>query len=54
MIDRELPLALAHEAFDGDGALLDQERTAELDEIVAELLGAAALSGAGSPVLVNR
>ena len=54
VIDRELPLALAHEAFDGDGALLDQERTAELDEIVAELLGTAALSGAGSPVLVNR
>jgi len=54
VIDRELPVALAHEAFDVDGALLDQERTAALDEIVAELLGEAALSGAGSPVLVNR
>ena len=54
VIDRELPLALAHEAFDGDGALLDQERIAELDEIVGELLGEATRSGAGSPVLSNR
>ncbi|TMK98946.1 MAG: NAD(P)H-dependent oxidoreductase [Actinobacteria bacterium] len=54
VIDRELPVALAHEAFDSDGALLDQERIIELDEIVAELLREAALSGAGSPVLVNR
>jgi chromate reductase len=54
VLDRELPVAHAHEAFDCDGALLDQERIAELDEIVAELLGEAALSGAGSPALVNR
>jgi len=54
VIDRELPVAHAHEAFDGDGALLDEERIAELDKIVAELLGEAALSEARSPVLVDR
>src|SRR6478736_3362942 len=50
VLDRELPVAHAHEAFDGDGALLDEERIAALDEIVAELVGEAARSQARSPV----
>jgi chromate reductase, NAD(P)H dehydrogenase (quinone) len=38
VIDRELPLAVAHEAFNEDGTLKDHDLTLELDAILAELL----------------
>lgn len=37
VLERELPVGLAHEAFDGDGALRDPGLRAALGEIVAEL-----------------
>jgi chromate reductase len=39
VVDRELPVAQAAEAFDADGALLDREIDAALGEIVRELVG---------------
>jgi hypothetical protein len=38
VIDRELPLAVAHKAFNDDGTLDDHDVTLELDAILAELL----------------
>ena len=40
VIDRELPLAAAHEAFNDDGTLKDHDLALELDAILAELLHA--------------
>jgi chromate reductase len=42
VIDRELPVARAAEAFDGEGALHDREIEAALSEVVLELIGNAA------------
>jgi chromate reductase len=41
VIDRELPVAGAHEAFDADGRLVDTDLEVELGGILAELLAAA-------------
>src|SRR6202043_2387736 len=38
VIDRELPVASAHEAFEDDGSLTDHDRTRELEGILIELL----------------
>ncbi|HXW59579.1 MAG TPA: NAD(P)H-dependent oxidoreductase [Solirubrobacteraceae bacterium] len=38
LIDRELPVAGADEAFDPDGALAEREQELELDSILTELL----------------
>jgi chromate reductase len=40
VIDEELPVASAHEAFATDGSLRDAERGASLDAIIERLLGA--------------
>jgi hypothetical protein len=39
VIDRELPIAIADEAFSADGGLAEQDQTLELGGILAELLG---------------
>jgi chromate reductase len=39
VIDRELPIAIADEAFSADGSLAEQDQTLELGGILAELLG---------------
>jgi chromate reductase len=41
VIDRELPVATANEAFDAEGALRDRDLTLELESILAELVEAA-------------
>jgi chromate reductase len=41
VIDRELPVPTADEAFDDSGALLDQDVTLELESILVELLDGA-------------
>jgi chromate reductase len=41
VIDRELPVAMADDAFDDEGALEDHDLTLELDSILIELLDAA-------------
>jgi chromate reductase len=41
VIDRELPVATAHEAFNDNGALADHDMTLELEGILAELLDSA-------------
>jgi chromate reductase len=38
VVDRELPVAAADEAFDAEGQLLDPDLTLELESILAELL----------------
>jgi chromate reductase len=38
VVDRELPVAGAEEAFDDDGKLLDHDQNLELESILAELL----------------
>jgi len=38
VVDRELPVAGADQAFDDDGRLLDRDLTLELESILAELL----------------
>jgi chromate reductase, NAD(P)H dehydrogenase (quinone) len=38
VINRELPVATAHEAFERDGALKDRDLTVELDGILVQLL----------------
>ena len=38
VIDRELPVGQAHEAFDADGALADPDLRARVAESVAELI----------------
>jgi chromate reductase len=38
VIDRELPVATAHEAFDEHGALKDRDLVLELDSVLVELL----------------
>lgn len=49
VVERELPVGLAHEAFDGDGRLRDPAAAATLAEIVGELVERArATSGANS------
>ena len=40
VIDRELPIATAHEAFHDDGTLNDREQASELSAILADLLDA--------------
>jgi chromate reductase len=40
VIDRELPVPVAHEAFAGDGTLIDGDLTLQLDGVLAELLDA--------------
>jgi chromate reductase len=37
VVDRELPIGQAHEAFDADGGLIDDEQRGTLAELVAEL-----------------
>jgi chromate reductase len=37
VVDRELPIGTAHEAFDADGGLVDDEQRKTLAELVAEL-----------------
>lgn len=37
VVDRELPIGSAHEAFDADGGLIDAEQRATLAELVTEL-----------------
>jgi chromate reductase len=39
VIDRELPVPDAENAFDSDGALAEHDQTLALGEILAELLG---------------
>ena len=41
VVDRELPIATADEAFDESGALLDRDLRLELDGVLAELLNTA-------------
>ncbi len=41
VIDRELPVPSADEAFDEDGGLKDGDTTLALDSVIAELLDAA-------------
>jgi chromate reductase, NAD(P)H dehydrogenase (quinone) len=50
VIDRELPVASADEAFDADGALVEREQTLELDDILAELLGEAGFQPGSGPL----
>ena len=45
VIDRELPVAGADEAFDGDGRLADRDLEVELGGILAELVAAAEARG---------
>ena len=40
VVDEELPVASAHEAFATDGSLRDADRRASLDAIIERLLGA--------------
>ena len=40
VIDRELPLAAAHEAFDDNGTLKDHDLTLQVEGVIAELLDA--------------
>lgn len=40
VVDRDLPIVAADQAFDARGRLLDEERRRDLMEILAELLGA--------------
>ena len=42
MIDRELPVAVAEEAFDADGRLVVHDQLLELDGILVELLAESA------------
>jgi chromate reductase len=37
VVDRELPIGTAHEAFDADGGLIDDEQRKTLAEVVADL-----------------
>ncbi|HXM87788.1 MAG TPA: NADPH-dependent FMN reductase [Solirubrobacteraceae bacterium] len=46
VIDRELPIAEAENAFDGDGALRERDQELELGEIIAELAEARARTAA--------
>jgi chromate reductase len=54
VIDRELPVALADDAFSDKGALVDRDQALELAEILVELLAAAsehaARGGLGSAI----
>jgi chromate reductase, NAD(P)H dehydrogenase (quinone) len=50
VIDRELPIAGAAEAFDENGRLLDSDLTLELESILAELLDAVRQREAGAVV----
>jgi chromate reductase len=50
VIDRELPVPAAHEAFDEEGTLLERDQMLELDGILAELLGEAARHARSEPV----
>lgn len=43
VIDRELPVSTAHEAFAADGALEDRDVALELDGVLVELLSAVGL-----------
>jgi chromate reductase len=47
VIDRELPVGSAHDAFDDDGTLVAPEHGSEIADILGELL-----AQAGAPVLV--
>jgi chromate reductase len=50
VIDRELPVAVAHQAFDERGTLLERDQMLELDAILAELLAGAARHARSEPV----
>jgi chromate reductase, NAD(P)H dehydrogenase (quinone) len=50
VIDRELPVPAAHEAFGQQGALAEPDRMLELDGILAELLAEAAWHARSEPV----
>jgi chromate reductase len=52
VVDRELPIGTAHEAFDADGGLIDEELRKTLAELVTDLhqaVGSDSLSSAGAP-----
>lgn len=48
VLERELPVGLADEAFDGDGALRDPAQQEALQELVAELVAQAAERGSAT------
>jgi len=39
LVDRELPVGLADDAFGDDGSLADEEQRLVLGDLIAELLG---------------
>jgi chromate reductase len=45
VVDRELPIGTAHEAFDADGGLVDEEQRKTLAELVADLHESVSSSG---------
>lgn len=50
VVDRELPIGTAHEAFDADGGLIDDEQRKTLAELVADLHeSVSSVSSAGAP-----
>ena len=54
VVDRELPVATAHEAFDADGRLIDDELEVELGGILAELLAEVELQRMSKLVAIGR
>ena len=50
VIDRELPIATANEAFNDDGTLVGHDQSLELDSILADLLAEAAQHARSSGV----
>jgi chromate reductase len=52
VVDRELPIGTAHEAFDADGGLIDDEQRKTLAELVADLhqtVSSGSVSPGGAP-----
>jgi len=52
VVDRELPIGQAHEAFDTDGGLIDDEQRKTLAELVADLhqtVSSGSVSSGGAP-----
>src|SRR3954467_12013633 len=54
VVDRELPVATAHEAFDADGRLIDDALEVELGGILAELLAEVELQRMTKLVAIGR
>jgi chromate reductase len=50
VIDRELPVPTAHDAFDRQGTLVEPDQMLELDGILLELLASAARNARAKPV----